>query len=223
MQGLVYAALGPILYLPDRIPPNYQKTIGTVTSEKFVLVIQKTQNSTTKLPTYYPEIQYKVNGINYSMQGYGVVNGPSSIIIGQKKSVSYNPNNPALKPRITGDNGPLIAAFVLPIFGLSLAGFCFYLLKRKTVPDYRTSKQAFKEDSNPKNVPIMALIAGYAGAFAIVIIPAPIVLVLGLIGLIESKKTVPNRGNKRSWFAIILGLIGSLTLAYGIYAVNFKH
>lgn len=70
----------------------------------------------------------------------------------------------------------------------------------------------------PVGVDPMALIAGYVGLFSIVLVPAPVALLLGLMALGRLKADPKARGAGRAWFAVIAGVIGSLGLLLLIVA-----
>jgi hypothetical protein len=61
-----------------------------------------------------------------------------------------------------------------------------------------------------------AIAAGYAGLFAILVFPAPIALILGIIGfrdILRSRRTSePRHGMGRVIFALITGGLGTLVL-----------
>jgi hypothetical protein len=67
-----------------------------------------------------------------------------------------------------------------------------------------------------------AIAAGYAGLFALVILPAPLALILGVLGwrdIKKSQKTAsPKFGMGRVVFALITGTIGTLLLVTGVAA-----
>jgi hypothetical protein len=62
----------------------------------------------------------------------------------------------------------------------------------------------------PVNRSGLAIAAGYAGLFAILIVFAPIALVLGVLALrdLSNKPTVGGRG--RAWFGVVAGGLGTL-------------
>lgn len=66
----------------------------------------------------------------------------------------------------------------------------------------------------PLGVDPMALIAGYVGLFSIVLVPAPVALLLGLMALGRLKADPKARGAVRAWFAVIAGVIGSIGLLF---------
>jgi len=59
--------------------------------------------------------------------------------------------------------------------------------------------------------------AGYLGLFALLVLPAPIALVVGLIAVRDLAKRPDMRGKGRAWFGVITGAIGTTILgAIGI-------
>jgi len=63
-----------------------------------------------------------------------------------------------------------------------------------------------------------AIVAGYAGLFAVLIFPAPIALILGIIALWDcNKRSLPGRG--RAIFAIIMGSVFSLFLLLVVISI----
>jgi hypothetical protein len=57
-----------------------------------------------------------------------------------------------------------------------------------------------------------AIAAGYLGLFSILILPAPIALVIGILALRDLKKNPALGGAGRAWFGIIAGGLGTLFL-----------
>ena len=68
----------------------------------------------------------------------------------------------------------------------------------------------------PVNRSGLAIAAGYAGLFAILLVFAPIALVLGVLALrdLSTKPTVGGRG--RAWFGVVAGALGTLGLLAAI-------
>jgi len=52
---------------------------------------------------------------------------------------------------------------------------------------------------------ILAIAAGYAGLFAILLFPAPIALILGILAVVDIKKHPEKHGMGRAVFALITG------------------
>lgn len=55
----------------------------------------------------------------------------------------------------------------------------------------------------------LAIAAGYAGLFSVLLFPGPIALTLGLFALRDFKKHPERLGRGRAWFGIIMGGIGT--------------
>lgn len=54
-----------------------------------------------------------------------------------------------------------------------------------------------------------AIAAGYAGLFALVIVPAPLALILGAVAIWHLEKNPEKRGLPRAVFGLITGLVGT--------------
>lgn len=59
----------------------------------------------------------------------------------------------------------------------------------------------------------LAVAAGYAGFFAMLVFPAPIALVLGILATIDIKRHPVKYGMFRAIFGLIAGGFGTLVLA----------
>ena len=68
----------------------------------------------------------------------------------------------------------------------------------------------------------LAITAGYVGLFAILIIPAPLALVLGILAIIDIKRHSEKHGIGRAIFAVIMGGLGSIVLLtlFGMWLFN---
>ncbi len=55
-----------------------------------------------------------------------------------------------------------------------------------------------------------AIAAGYAGLFALLFFPAPVALILGIVGILDIKKNPEKHGMGRCIFAVIMGVLFSL-------------
>ena len=62
----------------------------------------------------------------------------------------------------------------------------------------------------PINTSALAIAAGYMGLFAVLCLPAPIALLLGILALANLKKNPKLRGKGRAIFAIVMGVIFTL-------------
>jgi hypothetical protein len=64
----------------------------------------------------------------------------------------------------------------------------------------------------------LAIAAGYAGLFAILILPAPLALLLGILAVMDIKKHPEKHGMGRAIFAIIMGGIFSIGILFMLFA-----
>ena len=53
---------------------------------------------------------------------------------------------------------------------------------------------------------LWAIAAGYAGLFAVLLIPAPVALILGIIALFDIKRHPDKHGLGRAIFGVVMGL-----------------
>ena len=60
----------------------------------------------------------------------------------------------------------------------------------------------------------LAIAAGYAGLFALLVVPAPIALVLGILAVRDIKKNPKKYGMGRAIFGLIMGALGTAALAF---------
>jgi len=66
---------------------------------------------------------------------------------------------------------------------------------------------------------VWAVLAGYAGLFAVLGIFAPISLILGIVALVDLKRHPEKHGKGRAIFAVVMGTIFSLILAFFLIAI----
>jgi len=59
---------------------------------------------------------------------------------------------------------------------------------------------------------LWAIAAGYAGLFAVLLLPAPIALILGVVAIIDIKRHPDRHGMGRAIFGIVMGAICTLLL-----------
>jgi hypothetical protein len=90
-----------------------------------------------------------------------------------------------------------------------------------------TSGRTTAQDESLKYVlPIgrtgLSIAAGYAGLFAILLIPAPIALVLGILALADLKKKPGALGKGRALFGVISGGLFTALLVVLIVAAALK-
>ena len=57
-----------------------------------------------------------------------------------------------------------------------------------------------------------AIAAGYLGLFSLLVVPAPLALLFGVIAVIHIKRNPDKHGLGRAVFAIIMGALGSAVL-----------
>jgi hypothetical protein len=65
----------------------------------------------------------------------------------------------------------------------------------------------------------LAIAAGYAGLFALLVVPAPVALVLGILAVRDIKKNPKKRGMGRAVFGIVTGALGTAALAFFAFAL----
>lgn len=53
----------------------------------------------------------------------------------------------------------------------------------------------------------LSIAAGYAGLFAVLCLPAPIALILGILAVMDMKKHPEKRGMGRAIFGIVMGAL----------------
>ena len=85
----------------------------------------------------------------------------------------------------------------------------------QAVPVYQTTKLG--DDAGMRVLlPVgrsgLAIIAGYLGLFSLIIIPAPLALLFGILAVIDIRKHPDKHGMGRAVFAIIMGIIFSIPL-----------
>jgi hypothetical protein len=81
-------------------------------------------------------------------------------------------------------------------------------------PVSSTPNQNTLEHIIPINRSVWAIIAGYVALFSILMFPAPIAVILGVIALQDLKKKPTLKGKGRAWFAIIFGGLMTLFLLF---------
>jgi hypothetical protein len=63
---------------------------------------------------------------------------------------------------------------------------------------------------------IWAIAAGYAGLFAVLCLPAPIALILGIIAIRDIKRHPEKHGMGRAVFGLVMGILGTLGLLLAV-------
>ncbi|MDA9831420.1 DUF4190 domain-containing protein, partial [Akkermansiaceae bacterium] len=68
-----------------------------------------------------------------------------------------------------------------------------------------------------------AIAAGYLGLFGLIIIPAPIALIVSIIAIIDIRKSKntgkPKHGMGRAIFGLIVGIVGTVVLAFAVISI----
>jgi len=64
-----------------------------------------------------------------------------------------------------------------------------------------------------------AIAAGYLGLFSFVVLPAPIALVVALIAISDIRKHPEKHGMGRAIFGLVMGILGTVALAFGLVAM----
>jgi len=62
----------------------------------------------------------------------------------------------------------------------------------------------------------LAIAAGYMGLFSVLVLPAPLAIILGILAIRDIKKHPEKHGLGRAWFAIIIGGIITALVIIGI-------
>jgi hypothetical protein len=70
----------------------------------------------------------------------------------------------------------------------------------------------------PIGVSPWAMAAGYLGLFALVVLPAPLALVFGLLAQRDLRRRPHLRGRARAWFAVVVGALGTVLLVFTLGA-----
>jgi hypothetical protein len=65
-----------------------------------------------------------------------------------------------------------------------------------------------------------AIVAGYAGLFSILLVPAPAALAAGVYALTDLRKHPGAYGRGRAWFAVAMGSLGTAGLV--ITTITFR-
>ncbi|HEX5245111.1 MAG TPA: DUF4339 domain-containing protein [Tepidisphaeraceae bacterium] len=64
-----------------------------------------------------------------------------------------------------------------------------------------------------------AIAAGYLGLFSFVVLPAPISLIVALIAIRDIRKHPEKHGMGRAIFGLVMGILGTVALAFGVVAM----
>ena len=65
----------------------------------------------------------------------------------------------------------------------------------------------------------LAIVAGYAGLFAILLVPAPIALLLGILAIRDLRNNPHKHGMGRAVFGVVMGSIFTLALIVGLFGL----
>jgi hypothetical protein len=58
----------------------------------------------------------------------------------------------------------------------------------------------------------LAIVAGYAGLFSLLVIPAPLALLFGILAVVDIKRHPHKHGMGRAIFGTVMGAIGTTLL-----------
>jgi hypothetical protein len=59
---------------------------------------------------------------------------------------------------------------------------------------------------------LWAIAAGYLGLFSLVVLPAPLALIIGIIAVVDIRKHPDRHGMGRAVFGIVMGTLGTIAL-----------
>ena len=60
---------------------------------------------------------------------------------------------------------------------------------------------------------LWAIAAGYVGLFSVLLIPAPLALLLGVVAIVDIKRHPKKHGMGRAIFAVVMGVLFTVLLA----------
>ena len=66
----------------------------------------------------------------------------------------------------------------------------------------------------PINRSWLAILAGYLGLFALIVIPAPLALIVGVLAILDLRAHPEKHGMGRAVFAVVAGLLGTIALIW---------
>jgi len=61
---------------------------------------------------------------------------------------------------------------------------------------------------------LWAVAAGYVGLFSVLLIPAPLALLLGIVAIVDIKRHPKKHGMGRAVFAVVMGALFTVGLAF---------
>jgi hypothetical protein len=62
----------------------------------------------------------------------------------------------------------------------------------------------------PTDRSALAIVAGYLGLFALVVVPAPLALLVGVLALLDLRRRPHLLGRGRAWFGVVTGAVGTV-------------
>lgn len=81
-------------------------------------------------------------------------------------------------------------------------------------PRRRLEDDPFARIALPIGRSAWAIIAGYLGLFAVLVVPAPAALIAGILALRDIRRNPKLGGRGRAIFAIVMGTPGTLLIAF---------
>jgi hypothetical protein len=66
---------------------------------------------------------------------------------------------------------------------------------------------------------LWAIAAGYAGLFAVLLVPAPLALLLGIVAVVDIRRHPERHGLGRAIFAIVMGAVFTVFLGLMLVAL----
>jgi sugar phosphate permease len=60
----------------------------------------------------------------------------------------------------------------------------------------------------------LAIAAGYLGLFALLLVPAPLALIVGVLAILDLRRHPEKHGMGRAVFGVVAGLLGTLGLLW---------
>ncbi len=82
------------------------------------------------------------------------------------------------------------------------------------IPDARTlGDDPIMRIVLPVGRSLWAIAAGYVGLFSVLLIPAPLALLLGVVAIVDIKRHPKKHGMGRAIFAVVMGVLFTVLLA----------
>jgi len=60
----------------------------------------------------------------------------------------------------------------------------------------------------------LAIAAGYLGLFALLLVPAPLALIVGVLAILDLRRHPEKHGMGRAVFGVVAGLLGTIGLVW---------